>query len=121
MSDSLDIGLAEKGVLPFKRPRPPHISLSCGFVLLCLLAAVIFSRQILWALGAMLVNAGPPQSAGIAVVLAGDTSGNRVLKAAELVREGYVPKVLVSGAGREYGVPETILAINFAVENGYPR
>jgi uncharacterized SAM-binding protein YcdF (DUF218 family) len=100
--------------------RPVPI-VALGLILLCVLATAVFSRQILWALGAMLMNAGPPQTADIAVTMAGDTGGNRVLRAAELVREGYVPKVLVSGAGRQYGIPESTLAINFAVANGHPR
>lgn len=75
----------------------------------------------LWWLGAILVNSGPPQKADIVVVIGGDLFGNRILKAAELVREGYAPKALVSGAGTIYGRHESDLAIDFAVAHGYPR
>jgi len=54
------------------------------------------------------------------VVLAGDWWGNRVLKAGELLRAGWAPKVLVSGAGIAYGHNEGDLAIQFAVHDGYP-
>jgi uncharacterized SAM-binding protein YcdF (DUF218 family) len=43
------------------------------------------------------------------------------LKAAELVREGYTPGVLVSGPSGAYGSYECDLAIGFAVRRGYPR
>jgi len=92
-----------------------------GAVVVCLLASAIFHRQILWSMGAMLVNSGAPQPADIVMTFAGDASGHRIRKAAELVREGYASKVLVSGAGSEYGVPETTLEIDFAVRRGYPR
>jgi uncharacterized SAM-binding protein YcdF (DUF218 family) len=55
------------------------------------------------------------------VVLAGDFSGNRILKAGELVRQGYASKALVSGTSGEYGLHETDLAIPFAVRHGYPE
>jgi uncharacterized SAM-binding protein YcdF (DUF218 family) len=54
-------------------------------------------------------------------VLAGDASGNRILKGAELVREGFAPKVVVSGPEGNYGYYECDLAIPFAVKAGYPE
>ena len=59
--------------------------------------------------------------ADIAVVLAGDYYGNRVLRAAELVKQGYVPNVLVSGPHMLYGFYECDLEIPFAVQRGYPE
>ena len=59
--------------------------------------SLLLHSAILSALGGYLVDAGPPQKADIALVLAGDSSGNRILKAAELVRDGIRSKVLVSG------------------------
>lgn len=59
--------------------------------------------------------------ADIVVVLAGDFFGNRILKGAELVRQGFAPKVLVSGPGEAYGLHECDLAIPFAVRHGYPE
>jgi uncharacterized SAM-binding protein YcdF (DUF218 family) len=77
--------------------------------------------RILTALGGFLVSASPPEKADIAVVLAGDFSGSRILTAAALERRGYVPLVLVSGPAGEYGQHECDLAIPFAVKRGYPE
>ncbi|HXF26675.1 MAG TPA: YdcF family protein [Bryobacteraceae bacterium] len=73
------------------------------------------------AIGEYLVQAGPPAHSDLVVVLAGDWTGNRILKAAELVREGYAPKALVSGPGKLYNVHEDDAAIDYAVDHGYPR
>ena len=85
------------------------------------LAAVVFHSAILGGLGSYLVSSGPPQKSDIVVVLAGDGFGNRILTGAELVREGYAPKVLVSGPSGIYGMHECDLAIAFAVKAGYPE
>lgn len=85
------------------------------------LAVVLFYAAILGAMGSYLVSAGPPRKSDIVVVLAGDGFGNRILKGAELVREGYAPKVLVSGPAGNYGFHENDLAIPFAVRAGYPE
>ena len=82
---------------------------------------VIFHPQILGALGGYLVQEDAPQKADAAVVLAGDGWGNRILTAAQLERDGYVPKVLVSGPDGAYGLYESDLAIPFAVKHGYPE
>ena len=84
------------------------------------LAVVFFHARILSGMGAYLVHAEPPKQADIALVLAGDPLGNRILRGAELVRQGYVPKVLVSGPGPIYGLYECDLEIPFAVRAGYP-
>ena len=91
-----------------------------------LLAAVLvlagfFSRS-LWlpVFGYALVRDDGPAKADIAVVLAGDASGLRILKAAELVRQGYAPAALISGTASYYGVNECDVAIPFAVRRGYP-
>ncbi len=90
--------------------------------LACLLVlSILFRTIILAALGSYLVHSGPPQKADIAVVLGGDSYGNRILTAARLVREGYAPKVLVSGPNGFYGHHECDLAIPFAVKAGYPE
>jgi Uncharacterized conserved protein len=77
----------------------------------------------LWlrAAGRMLIASDPPFQAQAILVLAGDYSGNRILKAAELVKQGLAPVVFVSGPGMIYGVDEANLAINFAVARQYPR
>jgi uncharacterized SAM-binding protein YcdF (DUF218 family) len=84
-------------------------------------AALIFHTRVLSGLGGFLVQASPPEHADAAVVLAGDNYGNRILRGAELVRQGYVPKVLVSGPSGMYGYHECDLAIPFAVRAGYPE
>jgi uncharacterized SAM-binding protein YcdF (DUF218 family) len=68
-----------------------------------------------------LQSSGSPRKADIAVVLGGDYHGRRILEAAQLVREGYVPRVLVSGPGAHYGYYECDLAIPFAVRRGFPE
>ena len=91
------------------------------FILIALaLLVVVLRTQILGALGGYLVQADSPQKADAALVLAGDGWGNRILAAAELARDGYVPKVLVSGPDGAYGNHECDLAIPFAVKHGYP-
>ncbi len=89
--------------------------------IVALLAVIFFHARILTALGSYLVLDDQPKQADIALVLAGDQLGNRILRAAELVRQGYVPKVIVSGPGPVYGVYECDLAIPFAVKAGYPE
>lgn len=102
---------------PFRFPRL-FVCIVVGLAVLVLLAAT----HALWmaALGRLLVRDDGPARADMAVVLAGDFSGNRILRAAELVRQGYVPKVLVSGPNTLYGHYECDVAIPFAVEHGYP-
>jgi uncharacterized SAM-binding protein YcdF (DUF218 family) len=82
---------------------------------------VVFHSQILGALGGYLVHQDPPQKADAVLVLAGDGWGDRILTAAQLVRDGYAPKVLVSGPDGAYGLHESDLAIPFAVKHGYPQ
>jgi uncharacterized SAM-binding protein YcdF (DUF218 family) len=89
------------------------------FVLL--LIAFLFRTPILTSLGLYLDRSGPPQSADAIFVLAGDASGNRILKGAELARQGFAPQVVVSGPEGNYGYYECDLAIPFAVKAGYPE
>ncbi len=95
-----------------------RIALWC--VVVCVLLAALFHTAILSALGGYLVSARPPEKADIIVVLAGDSSGNRIVKAAQLVRAGFAPRVLVSGPAGTYGFYESDLAIPFAEKAGYP-
>jgi uncharacterized SAM-binding protein YcdF (DUF218 family) len=82
---------------------------------------ILLRSTILAALGGYLVQAGEPHKADIVLVLAGDFLGNRILKAATLVREGDAPEALVSGPPGVYGYYESDLAIPFAVKRGYPE
>jgi uncharacterized SAM-binding protein YcdF (DUF218 family) len=53
-------------------------------------------------------------------VLSGDGQGNRILKGAELSREGFAPTVVVCNGGFRYSHTESELATEFAILNGYP-
>jgi len=102
------------------QPRNRRLWPGVFIVIALVLLAVVLRTQILSALGGYLVQADSPQKADAALVLAGDGWGNRILAAAELARDGYVPKVLVSGPDGAYGNHECDLAIPFAVKHGYP-
>lgn len=78
-------------------------------------------EPMLGAMGSYLVQAGPPAPADIALVLAGDGRGNRILKAGELVHAGYVRQAMVSGPDGNYNLHECDLAIPFAVKAGFPE
>lgn len=92
-------------------------------VLAVVLAVAVWlgRARILTAMGAYLVDASPPEKADIAVVLAGDIRGRRILTAADLVKNDYAPVALISGPNRIYGAHECDLAIAFAVKQGYPE
>lgn len=85
-----------------------------------LLLVVVFHKALLTSLGSYLVRDQAPRKADLAVVLAGDPLGNRIITAGQLVREGYVPKALVSGPAGFYGSYESDLEIRFAEKKGYP-
>jgi uncharacterized SAM-binding protein YcdF (DUF218 family) len=88
------------------------------------LAVILAVTHTWWlrAAGYALVHSEQPVKADLAVVLGGDYSGQRIEKAANLVRQGYVPAVLVSGpAEKMYGFSECDLAIDYIVRRGYPR
>jgi uncharacterized SAM-binding protein YcdF (DUF218 family) len=92
--------------------------------LVCVILAalgLVFHQRILGAVGSYLIQAEPPERADVAVVLAGDGRGSRILKAAELVKDGFVPQALVSGPDGNFGFYECDLAIPFAVKAGYPE
>jgi uncharacterized SAM-binding protein YcdF (DUF218 family) len=99
----------------FRTRKTPFILLAALIV-----GAVITRSLWLGALGAFLICAEPPAHADYAVVLAGDSFGHRIIEGGELVRQGYVRKALISGPRGYYGMPESELAVNFAVKKGYP-
>jgi uncharacterized SAM-binding protein YcdF (DUF218 family) len=78
-----------------------------------------FAKDILRWMGSLLVKDGPPVSADLIIVLAGDYTGGRILKSAELANRGYAPVVLVSNGDSEYGHLESDMATAFAVQHGY--
>ena len=73
------------------------------------------------AVGSFLIKTDPLEEAEIVVVLAGDGSGHRIMKAVELVEQGYAPLVLVDGPLRHYDFSEAALAIEFAARRGAAR
>jgi uncharacterized SAM-binding protein YcdF (DUF218 family) len=83
-----------------------------------LLVLLVFHPLLLRASGHYLECSGPPRQAEAIVVLAGDFYGHRILRACELVREGYAPIALISGPSGSYGHYESELAIPFAVNHG---
>lgn len=93
-----------------------------NYLLIALVAAALaYVSRGVWlpAPARFLVRAQAPEHAEVAVVLAGDFYGHRILAGAGMVRGGYVKKVLVSGPSSVYGHYECDLAIGFAVRRGY--
>jgi uncharacterized SAM-binding protein YcdF (DUF218 family) len=89
-------------------------------LLVAALAVYLCHDYWLAAIGRLLVHDEGPAKAEIAVVLAGDGYGHRIEKAAELVRQGYVPLVLVDGTDDNYGYLESDMAITFITREGFP-
>jgi uncharacterized SAM-binding protein YcdF (DUF218 family) len=90
--------------------------------LLVILALLWLKRDAILAFPGRFLDIGqPPVQADAAVVLAGGFSGERILKAAELARQGLVPIVIVSGPKVIYAVPECEISIPFAVKKGFNR
>jgi uncharacterized SAM-binding protein YcdF (DUF218 family) len=84
-------------------------------------AAAITHSIWLGALGSYLVRADGAAKADYALVLAGDSRGNRIVTAADLVRQGLVKRAIVSGPCCCYGVSESDMAVAYAVRQGYPE
>lgn len=102
--------------------RRPSVFLKFA-VCIAIVVALAAATHSWWlaALARILVRDEGPARADIAVVLAGDFYGHRIVRAAELVKQGYVPKILVSGPNMLYGFYECDLEIPFAVKRGYPE
>jgi uncharacterized SAM-binding protein YcdF (DUF218 family) len=102
---------------------PRRFPLLLRLILAVAAAAILayFTRG-LWlpAAGYALIHSDAPAKADIAVVLAGDSRGHRIEKAAQLVKAGYAPQVLVSGPPGTYGFNESDLAVQFIEREGYP-
>jgi uncharacterized SAM-binding protein YcdF (DUF218 family) len=95
-----------------------RISALLAFLLLTITFWLSHALWLPW-IGQALIRDEGPAKAEIAVVLAGDLTGHRIQKAAELARSGYVPSILVSGPPY-FDVHECDEAIAFAVRKGYP-
>lgn len=106
--------------------RPAYHKSSIRFWLISILVVSVFALYFFraaWlpAIGWYLVRTDPPEKADAIVVLAGDFTGGRIRKAAELAQQGYAPKVLVSGPDGVYGGHESDLAVAYAVKIGFPE
>ncbi len=87
--------------------------------LLVLGAAIWLSREaILTSLGSYLVEAEEPKQAEIAVVLGGDSEGNRANMGCELLKKGLVKQIWLSGSQSMYGRTESDLAREWAAARG---
>ncbi len=74
-------------------------------------------------MGSLLIVSDPLEKADAAVVLSGDESyeGNRLRVAIQLYRQGWVRKLVLSGARRGYGVYETDFSVPLAISLGVSR
>lgn len=94
---------------------------------LAVLLLVVLATAAIWTLrfyilaflGKALVENDGPQKAQAIVVLGGDETGERIIKAAELAHAGYAPLVLVSGPRILIGY-EPDFTIQYAESKGYP-
>ncbi len=77
-------------------------------------------QQVLNGLGEFLVVSDPLEHADLIYVFAGDFWGSRVLLGANLGSQGWAPRVVLSG-GRYVSSYASDLAVDFAVQHGYPR
>jgi uncharacterized SAM-binding protein YcdF (DUF218 family) len=100
-------------------PPPKRRILRWAVATTVLLLVILTHRVWLRAVGGFLVSTEAPFHAGMIVELGGDDHGNRILAAAGLVKEGYAPKVLVSGPAY-FDRHESDMAIEFATRHGYP-
>src|SRR5579872_7274744 len=89
-------------------------------LLLVALAAATSGMWLRWIGEALVLDQGPA-NANVAVVLAGDYTGRRIQKGADLIRQGFVPSVLVDGPAGFFGRNECDLAIDYMVRQGCPR
>jgi len=90
-------------------------------LLVLLVTGYLLRGWLLPPVGEFLVRTDPPTKAEVIVVLAGDASGLRITKAAELAQQGLAPKVLVSGPDGFYGGYECDYAIAYATKQGFPE
>lgn len=104
---------------PWSRRLPSRYVVLAVVIALCGVAYV--QKEALFsAAGSFLVKVDDLEPAEVIVVLAGDGSGERIMKAVDLARQDLAPKILVSGPQGHYGYYESDLAIAFAVKHGAP-
>jgi uncharacterized SAM-binding protein YcdF (DUF218 family) len=89
-------------------------------VILTAVVLLLLRERVLQFGGDFLIASERPKAADLIVVLGGDFYGARVDRAADLVTQGYAPRVLISGP--PYGTPprpEGEWAIERLAKNGY--
>lgn len=96
-----------------------HSLLSLALAILALFLLWRFGEPILGGVGTFLDRTEAPRKAGVAVVLAGGWTGERVLAAGALVRQGYVPVALLSDPALYYEASECELQRAFAAKRGF--
>lgn len=89
-------------------------------MLLAAVAAVLLRTSLFTWAGNLLVEDDSPQKAPTIVVLGGDGSGTRIVKAAELAQGGYSPEVIVDGPRALMG-NESEMTILYAQQKGFPQ
>jgi uncharacterized SAM-binding protein YcdF (DUF218 family) len=102
-------------------PRPRRAALPLLLLLATVTAAVLLWKPTLKFLANYPDVGQPPVKADAIVVLAGGWRGERILKASELIRDGYAPYALVSSPNYWYDMPECEAAKAFATRRGFPE
>ncbi len=101
--------------------RRSRLLISAGLIALLLgLILLTFRHRVLVALGGSMAVSDPLEHADLIYVLAGDFWGSRVLLGAKLGAQGWAPQVILSG-GRYMDRWASDMAVDFAVQHGYPR
>lgn len=84
-----------------------------------LLLAVALHVQWLPLLGNYLIQEEPPRRADAIFVLGGDQYGDRIVRAAELAKQGFASAVYVSGPAGIFDYHESDLSIPYARKRGF--
>lgn len=91
-------------------------------ILLVAVAAVAFHRPLLAAAGRFLLYQDPLEKCDALVVLGGEEGdGLRLQEAARLYRQGWAPRIVLSGGPRVFGIHETEWSLPLALQLGLPR
>jgi len=69
----------------------------------------------------LLVKTDAVEKADLLLVLAGGTTGDRIVLAGQMVRQGLAPVALVSGPWGWYDMNECDAAVALAARRGFPR
>jgi uncharacterized SAM-binding protein YcdF (DUF218 family) len=99
-----------------RRPRKFRRIVAVALAGLIGLGAIFAARR----LPTFLICESQPKRADLILILGGDFYGPRVLKGAELAKDGFAPKAAISGPPYQ-GRPQGDVAIDFLVSRGYQR